>query len=143
MTKFDQVLSNDELLEVFASKKGSDDYNALDVMRWTQEAVLAKLHEQEPVATIQVDGVGGISITYHQLQGLYDGMKLYAAPKEHHRTTKNHIPDVGQMVAPCGYRLVSLADIEAAIQRASIFDDGCETLAHADGFRIYRAQRGG
>lgn len=50
MTKFDQVLSNDELLEVFASKKGSGDYNALDVMRWAQEAVLTKLHEQEPLA---------------------------------------------------------------------------------------------
>lgn len=124
MTKIDQVLSNDELLEVFASKKGSGDYNALDVMQWAQEAVLAKLHEQEPVATIQVDSVNEVGITYHQFQGLYDGMKLYAVPKEHHRSTKNHIPDAGKMVAPHGYRLVSLADIDTAIQRASVFDDG-------------------
>lgn len=125
MSKFERVLSNDELLEVFVSKKeGSSDYNALDVMQWAQEAVLAKLHEQEPVATIQVDSVNEVGITYHQFQGLYDGMKLYAAPKERHRSTKNHIPDAGKMVAPHGYRLVSLADIDTAIQRASVFDDG-------------------
>lgn len=36
----------------------------------------------------------------------------------------DHIPDAGQMVVPYGYRLVSLADIDTAIQRASVFDDG-------------------
>ena len=38
--------------------------------------------------------------------------------------SSNHIADVGKMVVPYGYRLVSLADIETAIQRASVFDDG-------------------
>ena len=37
---------------------------------------------------------------------------------------ESDIPNAGKMVAPHGYRLVSLADIDTAIQRASVFDDG-------------------
>ena len=57
-------------------------------------------------------------------QGLADDSNHDIGSKEQHRTAKNHFPGAGKMIPPYGYRLVKLADIDTAIQRASVFDDG-------------------
>lgn len=57
-------------------------------------------------------------------QGLADDSNHDIGSKEQHRTAKSHIPGAGKMIPPYGYRLIKLADIDTAIQRASVFDDG-------------------
>ena len=78
--------------------ENKDQQAACITAREIEQAVRAKLTEQEPVATLKVDSVSGIDVTYHQFQGLYDGMKLYAHPMPNQARIKEALRFAAQVI---------------------------------------------